>query len=162
MTLSAIPSLYKWSCPAAISRLVVSVIVLAFDGNPATRRLGSHVTDEVAEFLPSVTDPNSSRSIVLKLFASRIAASLLHHHPGVVFRTAFPAVLRFRSCCHFLAKASAAARVAATQILPDDGHLGATIAFANPLRLTVRAIFGPRSDDQSSKSSAYHFLKVVT
>lgn len=93
---SLIDSLFSWSCPAAIARLVIAVRVNAID-RVVFRRSRPHVGVEVLEAVePSLADRNAASPVASVVFATETAASVFDTGPRKVLARFRHAVSGFR------------------------------------------------------------------
>jgi hypothetical protein len=76
------PALLSVRSPAAIARLVISVIVNAIDGQMLGISVGSRPIAEDLVSVPFVTDANAATAIAAKGFAMRIITSRFHPGPN--------------------------------------------------------------------------------
>ena len=135
--------LLKACGPAAIVRLIVAVVVVAFDG-VFRRRTATHVREEILERVqPALTDADATTAPVTELLVRWTIAAFSHVAPRFEFRTGRHAV-RFRSCAQLFAF-QAATRVRARQIVALHECFGPAIA-ATAVRgvsrvARIRAVF---------------------
>lgn len=70
------------SGPLTITGLIVPIVVDAFDGPTQLRR--AHIVKEVGEISPTLTDLNSTASVIIPIAVFGIGAALNHLGPDVV------------------------------------------------------------------------------
>lgn len=85
LVLRFVARLHYVRCPHTIGRLVVSVVVLTFNG-VFPRWPRPHVFIEIQKFLPSLANFNAASSISRKFRIVGVVASLMHLTPSFVFR----------------------------------------------------------------------------
>jgi hypothetical protein len=128
--MTPIVRLFFSSSPAAIVGFVIPIVVDTIDGQ--VWRTLSHVSEEVIEDQPAVTDDDAATSIVAVFFAFWIKAPLLDVRPNVVgsgragfmgWGMAVPDL-----SLPFALEATAAGGVPARQIVADDDAFNAAIA----------------------------------
>lgn len=75
--------LFLTRCPAAVAQFVIAIVVVALNAI-LTKRALAHVGKKVSEFLPSVTQCNSTPSISMEMDGLRVGTALHHRKPGTI------------------------------------------------------------------------------
>src|SRR5260221_710578 len=149
--LTAICNLLFASRPAAVARLIVSVIVDAVQRMKA-RRPWSHICEKVGEAGPPLTDFDSSASVVLPVSCARVVAARAHINPSVVLRQMFSALRR--TMHKVLGNHSVTVKTTAThhvfidQMVSEHRVLCAAFAPTNPSCFSPVIIRAPRQNGQ--------------
>ena len=129
---SSVTVLFRSRRPAHIPRCVGAIVVWKAIQAVLGRWSWPDVVEECSEaFLPLCTDPNPTSPILRKFFTTRCVASVLHVHPGPVFRHAADSLrlAAFAGLGEHRAFVTPTGRgVATLQILPHDHTLCPTVA----------------------------------
>lgn len=136
--ISFISGLFRWRCPAAISRFVIAIIVNAIDGM-LRRRPRSHVGVEVFKtFEPSLADVDAASPVYRKFLVLWIVAFIMQSRPSRVLGRFAHAVRQSVLvvgrvlCGGLLLKTTATRRVSALEIGCSHACGLAAIALAPP------------------------------
>ena len=81
---SAVPNLFRLSCPAAIRWLIIAIVVFAIQG-VFSGGFASHISQEVFVGQPAFAYLDTSASIVLPPVAIWVQAAAQHGCPGLIF-----------------------------------------------------------------------------
>ena len=136
--MTSILRLHFGSCPSAIGQFVGPIVIYAINRDAISQWHWSHIGNELRETKsPGWADPDTSGTIALKFFVSRIVATLVHHKPTVVFAGSLATVLRFCLASPFSPKASATLRRTASKILSADNDPFPAVAKAAPISFPV-------------------------
>lgn len=149
--ISLVPVLDSWYRPSTVPRLVVAVVVLAVK-RVFWRWFQPHVCKKVLErMLPSITDSDSSSSVILPPISFFVAASAKHPLPcsilwGCVFtRLAMRCVAKAHS---FFLEAATGSGVSAPQRWKKNCKFGSTVTNAFYYRLPPAVKTEKLSDDE--------------
>lgn len=150
MILACITSLLTSRSPIAIGWLVVSIVVTALNAVVATGWI-AHVSVEVLERQPSLTDRDTPFAVVVAAAVVGITASLKHTMPPIVNWSVRQPV----SCGAFNEArelvAPAANDVPLPQVCASRNFLIAAFAFAEPVRTEFRSYISKSHDGQFPK-----------
>jgi hypothetical protein len=137
-SLASIVSLLLDSCPSAVRRFVISIIIFAVK-RMLHRRFEAHVVEKVLESInsqPTLADFNSPASIRGPIFVVLVVASTLHVRPSPVlkrFHRTTGLTMRARRES-FPPQAVATKNGSRNKMLPHYGSFVAADAEANPIR----------------------------
>lgn len=140
----AIARLFLRSCPPAVIRRVIGVIVDSFKRH-AWNRL-AHVVKEVIEVLPSFTDFDAASAILRPVRIALVFAPSEHTGPYFIYARATHAVLHGSRQSRFASQASATFGVAVSQGLSGECYRGAALADAIPSGVTPKVLFRSGND----------------
>jgi len=126
---AAIQVLPTSTCPLAVIRLIVSVIVNAVKRE--TRRLFAHIGEEVSEVTPAITYFDPTATVTQPMIVVRISAALNHRRPCHVFNAS---VINERMAMFKANLATTTFRVTTAKIISLSDRLLATITKATPKR----------------------------
>lgn len=126
------------SCPAAISRLVISSFIWITINTVTQRWSLTHVLKKrFKRISPSIAYLNALQTIPLVIFNKRIVASLLHHAPRTVCRRVRFIVRDWTVAIQFVFKASTACTAFTVQATAEHRAQSATFALAAPHGTTL-------------------------
>jgi len=142
--------------PAAVVRLVIAVIVLAFDA-VFLGRTRTHVCVEVSERMhPTVTHGNAARTVVAKLSSVRIKAAAFHRLPYRILTAAFHAVLACPAACALGHVASARRRCAGSDMGNANFFGSAAVTAAQNLSWFLVDQRNTSNHDETAEAFANH------
>lgn len=143
--------------PSTVPRLVVPVVIDAFDADAVSLRFRPHVGEERLEgHSPAVADRDSATTVSVVGWVAGVAASLNHGLPGLVLRRVGPAVSLRGSAGSFTLKATATLSVTFHEIRGLHNSLGSASASTEPSGSAA----GARRDSNSGQA-AEHFAGQV-
>ena len=148
-----VPHLVPARSPSAVVRLVVSIIVQAFQGVAGWRL--AHVCQEVLKATPPLTNLDAASSIVRPYPRTRIAASLMHRLPNEVGWRSGTAVGSCPSALRFVKQAPARSNAPVIQISGLLYAITRAVAFAMP-----RNRFGVPMQAKHGQSAHPHSSQV--
>src|SRR5438105_15425760 len=98
MIVAPITHLLLLSGPAAVTWLIVAVLVWITVERMFSGWFASHVGQEVGEGIPARADRDAAATVEAKMFVRRIGAALAHFRPTMILRNpmAIPGVAMFR------------------------------------------------------------------
>lgn len=145
--------LFRASRPAHVARLVVAVIVHAFQ-REVRAWSRSHISEEVLETdLPTPADCNPPAAVVAVTAMVRVMATLLHSLPDLIhcpIRVTFSA---FSLLDSLTPEASTTSRVSSFHAISGAGKGIAAIAFEFPNMMAVGRSFPGRFDRHKASKS---------
>jgi hypothetical protein len=153
-SLSSVACLFSACCPAAVGRLVISIVVNSVDCVPA--RPIAHVFKEITKRLsPPFADGNTSAAIVFVSNAILAIAPINHILPSLVFWHSRKAMDRGSLLGSLATKAAATARPVLVSQLVRCGDCSCS-AFANavPRHFVVFCTTSKRDDEKPVKPLA--------
>lgn len=135
--------LLRCRSPFAVSWFIVAAYILSFDG--MARRAAAHIRKKVFKRrFPSLANRDAKRTIEFICFMVRVSASLSHCRPRPPFWRVSSAVND--SMGKFTRKAATGSRIAGQQVAHPNGRCFATIALAEPIRSSFRAVRKTQGD----------------
>lgn len=153
LDLAGVGGLNSGSCPAAVARLVVPVVVNSVDRVPITGSL-AHVREEVLEFVPSLADRDASPAVVVEIGIVGVAATRPHSHQSLPLDRLGTTVSAFRLGGTLPVEAPTALRVPVSESPSENDQAVPALACASPLRLSARAGAFSADHCESAKSPA--------
>lgn len=164
MTLAnpAIGHLFFASCPPAITRLVIPVVV-RISVKAGSVRTWPHIGKEFQEVAaPFVAHRNTAPAIIGIADVLRLKASVLSASPRSVFLCMFQSMLEKPFARYFRTMASASLRGALHKMRSLHGRIVATVAQAVPSSLTILGAFWMERENQKfSKSTTDKIYEAV-
>lgn len=147
--------------PLAICRAITVIVSLAFQ-----RKIGRwplpHVGQEVVKRLPAFAYRNATCAVIFIFRVLRIAASLIHGLPRVIFgRSAHAMLSQPRSL--YLAMQATTRNIRTIKTTPNDGFLVATVTTTKPVNHAV--LFMKRHSGKSTEflpSNVFEHWRIIT
>lgn len=166
---SEIAVLFATSCPTAIRRAVVSVVVDAVDAMFGTWA-SSHVSKKVCVRVPAFADSYSSSSIVAKTLVSGIDTTISQGCPSAVFGSLLPVstfAVHTRSSAQLLSNfatiASTRRGTTVEKKFTSDDFGNSTITETRPRRMSLHGscLFQYNESSESLIDNAVGFHRVT-
>lgn len=145
MTWPFVLCLFFSCCPAAITRLVMPIVIDSFNCKISTRTR-THIAQKCFKaIIPSLTNCNSPATIIRKILVLRIKTALPHLLPNVVFRS-FRSSVSIPNCV-----AIAATTLKFGQMRFLNTFLGATLTLAHPATMAARLVWHAVQNGEHTK-----------
>lgn len=150
--------LFSWRSPLAIRRLIITIVILALNAAPG--RTAAHISNEVGELQPPLTNRYTSTAIAEKLLTVGVCAARFHVRPDAIFpRLALP-MCSVVAGVYFNHQATAGKAFAKSQIGAYKGSFCSAITPAIP-HGNLAFVRGLRNDQQPAEFAPGNVNEVV-
>lgn len=130
------PLFTKWD-PSAIARLIITIIIAAFDRKIISVTMGKRPVTKWLKIVPLGTNSNAAFAVITEIILVRIGASLLHAKPNSMQSLWHAAMCAIALPDAFKSQTSARLRVTASQKITDNNCLISTRTTAPPKCISV-------------------------